>query len=253
MKVSWYAPSPTGGAGFATNSITVPGRYNFVQGGIYRLKLSEIRNLPGVELYPTLEVVPSNLKTDAFLAHSAVPVTFTNEDFEQVAAGNFVIKVIYLPDPCYQDMAVTGPDEVVSTRLEPGVDPIAEAHRRGSVLLVVRIGNIDLDLANSPSMDSPPRYGPQSLVPPGFAPGMPPNAQVPFTSGMPQQLPPNAPGLQPVPPQQNLPQAPATPNGPMSQMGDASGFQRTQYQQAADQAGKMSNTPGSTRVRWSGS
>src|SRR5207237_2067532 len=134
--------------------------YNFIQSGIYRLKLSEIRNLPGVELYPTLEVVPSNIKTDAFLAHSSVPVTFTNEDFEQVAAGNFVVKVIYLPDPCYQDMASTGPDEVVSSRLEPGVDPIAEAHRRGSVLAVIRLGNIDLDLANSPAMDAQPRYGP---------------------------------------------------------------------------------------------
>ena len=170
MKVSWCAPAPNGGVSFTTNSVTVPGRYNFLQGAVYRLKLSEIRNLPGVELFPTLEVVPSNINTDAFLAHSAVPVAFTNEDFEQVAAGNYVVKVIYLPSPCYQDLAATGPDEVVSTRLEPGVDPIAEAHRRGSVLLVVRIGNIDLELANSPAMDAPPRFG-------QMAPGtLPPNA-----------------------------------------------------------------------------
>jgi hypothetical protein len=266
MKVSWYAPSPYGGAGFATNSITVPGRYNFVQGGIYRLKLSEIRNLPGVELYPTLEVVPSNLKTDAFLAHSAVPVTFTNEDFEQVAAGNFVVKVIYLPDPCYQDLAVTGPDEVVSTRLEPGVDPIAEARRRGSVLLVVRMGNIDLDLANSPSMDSPPRYGQQGAgqgmqgLPPGMQglpPGVNPNCAVPPGAGMPQlpppqQLPPGNTGLQPVPPTQQAPDRPSSGATPLSQAPDASGFQRTQYQQAADMAGRMSDTS-SRRTRWPGS
>src|SRR6266446_3885640 len=155
MKVSWVAPSPNGQPGFASNHVDTPGRYNFVQGAVYRLKLTDIPNRPGIELYPTLEVVPSNLKTDAFLAHSAVPVSFTNEDLDQVAAGNYLVKVIYLPDPQFQDLAVAGPEEVVSSRLEPGVDPIAEAYRRGSILLVVRLGNIDLELSNCPAMDSP--------------------------------------------------------------------------------------------------
>ena len=75
----------------------------------------QIRSVP--ELYPTLEVVPSTVKTDSFLAHSAVPVSFTEEDFEQVAAGNFVVKVIYLPDPSFQELAATGLGEIVSTRL----------------------------------------------------------------------------------------------------------------------------------------
>ena len=61
--------------------------------------------------------------------------------FEQAAAHNFVVKVIYLPDPQYQDLAATGPDEVVSSRLEPGVDPIVEAKRRGSILAIIRLGN----------------------------------------------------------------------------------------------------------------
>ncbi len=143
-------------------------RYNFLQASIYRLKLSDIPNRPGVELYPTLEVVPSKAKTCTFLSHSAVPVVFTEEDFEQVAAGNFVVKVIYLPDPQFQDLAATGPDEVVSSRLEPGMDPIVEAKRRGSILLVVRLGNIDLEAPNTPAMDSPNPFHPQAAdVPAG--------------------------------------------------------------------------------------
>ena len=43
-----------------------------------------------------------NAKTTTFLAHSAVPIRFTEEDLEQVAAGNFIVKVIYLPDPQFQ-------------------------------------------------------------------------------------------------------------------------------------------------------
>ncbi|MCS6851732.1 MAG: hypothetical protein NZ700_11255 [Gemmataceae bacterium] len=170
MKISWYAPAGDGKQGFATTQLDAPARYNFVQGAIYRLKLSEIPNRPGLELYPTLEVVPANVKTHPFLAHSAVPISFTEEDFDQVVSGNYLVKVIYLPDPQFQDLAATGPDEVVSTRLEPGVDPIAEAHRRGSVLLVVRMGNIDLEAPNTPPMDAPSPYCARPMAPTG---GMP--------------------------------------------------------------------------------
>jgi hypothetical protein len=175
MKVAWYAPAADGRPGFSGNQLITPGRYNFLQAAIYRLKLSNIPNRPGLELYPTLEVVPGNARTDTFLAHSAVPVAFTDEDFDQVAANNYVIKVIYLPAPQFQDLATTGPDEVVSTRLEPGVDPIAEACRRGNILLVVRLGNVDLEAPNTPPMDAPNPYANHAAVAAGAAPhGMPP-------------------------------------------------------------------------------
>jgi hypothetical protein len=177
MKVSWYAPGADSKGGFMANQLTAPARYNFVQAAIYRLKLSGIPNRPGLELYPTLEVVPANARTDTFLAHSAVPVAFTDEDFEQVAAGNYVVKVIYLPDPQFQDLATTGPDEVVSSRLEPGVDPIAEAKRRGCILCVVRVGNIDLEAPNTPPMNAPNQYmlrGMPPMGPGGPMGGMPP-------------------------------------------------------------------------------
>ena len=111
-----------------------------------------------------------------------MPISFTEEDFEQVAAGNFVVKVIYLPDPQFQDLASTGPDEVVSSRLEPGVDPIAEAHRRGSILLVVRLGNIDLEAPNTPAMDAPSPYQQKVMLPPAMMMGngmMPPGMMPP--------------------------------------------------------------------------
>ncbi len=159
MKVSGYVPSPDGRPTFSTTQLDAPGRYNFTQGAIYRLKLSHLPNRPNiVALYPTLEVAPATNKTGAFLAHSAVPVVFTDEDFDQVAAGNYLVKVIYLPDPQFQDVAAAGPDEVVSTRLDPGVDPVAEARRRGTVLLVIRMGNIDLEALNTPSMEAPNPY-----------------------------------------------------------------------------------------------
>jgi hypothetical protein len=196
MKISWYGPSADGKGAFGPQFLEAPARYNFLQASIYRLKLSDIPNRPGVELYPTLEVVPAKPKTATFLAHSAVPIVFTEEDFMQVAAGNFVVKVIYLPDPQFQDLAATGPDEVVSSRLEPGVDPIIEAKRRGSILAVVRLGNIDLEAPNTPAMDAPNPFAPP--CPPGQAPGAPPG--LPPAPGVPMQMAPNMPPRPPMAP-----------------------------------------------------
>ncbi|MBL8793043.1 MAG: hypothetical protein JNM56_04000 [Planctomycetia bacterium] len=221
MKVSW--PGPYGVV--QGNEITAPGRYNFIQGGIYRLKLSDLPGRPGVDLYPTLEVVPANLKTDAYIAHSAIPLYITDEDIEQVLGGNFLVKVIYLPNPQYADVAVTGgPDEIVSTRLEPGLDPIAEACKRGSIMLILRVGNIDLEAPNTPPMNAPNPYAPSpdqfggpciTAAPPAGMP-MPPGMQ-----GMP--LPPGA-GVVPV-------KAPV--GVPVSRLPDASPIKPVKYQEPA--------------------
>ncbi len=169
MRVAWYAPLPDGHPGFR-DQLETPGRYNFLQGGIYRLRLSNIPRRGSLFLYPTLEVAVQNPKTTTFLAHSAVPVSFTDDDVEQAIAGNFVVKVIYLPDPQFQDLATAGPDEVVSTKLEPGIDPLQEAQRRGSVLAIIRLGNIDLEAPNTPGMDAPNPFlrGPAMPPPPAM-------------------------------------------------------------------------------------
>jgi hypothetical protein len=141
IQISWDV---SGAAIFDSTPLVTPGRQDFAQGAIYRLRLSNIPGRAGVELFPTLEVAPVTPRTDAFLAHSPIPVQFTEEDFDQVLSGNFVTKVIYLPDPEFQELALSGVETLVSTRLDPGVDPIAEADRRGSILAIVRIGNKDL-------------------------------------------------------------------------------------------------------------
>src|SRR5207245_9785614 len=158
---------------------------------------------------PTPEGMPSNARTATFIAHSAVPVGFTEEDFEQVTAGNLVVKVVYLPNPEFQELAVAGPDEVVSTRLEPGVDPLMEATRRGSVLAVIRLGNIDLEAPNTPGLHTPPMM-------PGMG-GMP--LQVPPGGIMPGAMPPGPPmpGMMPGAPMPGMmPPVPTAPPSPYS-------------------------------------
>jgi len=142
-EVAWDV---SGQGTFDSAPLIMPGRQNFPQAAIYRLKLTNLPDRPGVELYPTLEVAPVTPRTDAYLAHAPIPIQFTDEDLDQVLSGNFVTKVIYLPDPEFQELALAGVETLVSTRLDPGVDPIAEADRRGSIMAIVRIGNLDLQL-----------------------------------------------------------------------------------------------------------
>lgn len=170
MKITWQLPN--GSFNDEASGLTAPKEYNFVQGQVYRLRLTQVLpNHPGKAFYPTLEIAPGNPKTITFLAHSSVPLSFTNEDFDQAAAGNLVVKVIYLPDRENQDFAtVAGAEELVSTRLEPGADPVAEAQRRGTILLVVRLGNIDLENKASPAMTAPPPG--MMMMPPGGPGGM---------------------------------------------------------------------------------
>ncbi|HEX4145807.1 MAG TPA: hypothetical protein VHY91_20040 [Pirellulales bacterium] len=143
LSVAWDVSAP---GAFDSEPLIAPARYNFPQGAIYRLKLTNIPSRAGVELYPTLEVAPTTPRTDAYLAHNAIPVQFTEEDLDQVLSGNFVTKVIYLPDAEFQELALAGVETLVSTRLDPGVDPIVEADRRGTILAIIRIGNKDLEI-----------------------------------------------------------------------------------------------------------
>lgn len=141
MHVGWQIAT-----GYAENQLVSPARYNFVQGSTYRLKLSGIPGREGVVLYPSLQVYPSHPNTDAYLSHNSVPIELSQEDLDQVESNNFVTKVIYLPDARFQELAIANVETLVSTRLDPGVDPIQEADKRGTIMAVLRIGNMDLEM-----------------------------------------------------------------------------------------------------------
>ena len=178
MCIAWDV---SGTGVFNEMPLICPSKHNFPENGLYRLKLTNIPMRPGVELYPTLEVGPAMPRTSAFLAHNPIPVQFTDEDFNQVQSGNMVTKVIYLPDPEYQELAMAGIDTLVSTRLDPGVDPIMEADSRGTILAIIRLGNIDLEIPGQ----TPPQLDPGMNAGVMMAPGMgAPTAPQAYISGV---------------------------------------------------------------------
>jgi hypothetical protein len=218
MQIGWQTAGPNGERAYPPPQLVVPARYNFNQGYIYRLKMTRIPGRPNTSLYPSIEVAQTTPVTDAYLAHNAIPIQFTNEDFDQVIdGGNFVTKVIYLPDPKYQELAVSGVETLVSTRLEPGIDPILEADKRGTILLIVRLGAIDLEMpgpggagGTGASIEMAP-----NTLPPGVAPATAPPGTVILDPTTPAQ--PGTPpaGAAPATPTTTPPApSPATPPAP---------------------------------------
>jgi hypothetical protein len=151
---------------FDSAPLVCPATHDFGQGCIYRLKLSNIPGHAGKELFPTLEIAPTAARTQAFLAHSSVPVEFTDNDFDQVFSGNFVTKVVYLPNPEFQGIAMSGVGTLVNTQLQPGVDPLVEASKRGAILAVIRMGNKDLTSRPQPQWagGQPPFMPPPNVM-----------------------------------------------------------------------------------------
>ena len=141
MHIGWKI-----NGGFAEDQLMAGGRYNFRQGANYRLKLTQSPQRNGIVLYPTLQVYPSHPTTDGYISHVSVPIELTDEDVDQIISNNLVTKVIYLPDARYQEMAIAGVATLVSTPLDPGMDPVAEADRRGTIMAILRMGNMDLEM-----------------------------------------------------------------------------------------------------------
>jgi len=139
-------------------------------GQTYRLKVGDIPDYPSTELYPTLQLPPSHPGITDFIDHSAIPIEFSADEIREVCNGIFLTKVVVLlpsgrtfflsssgfggpspslvPDPKktsgFKALEKTeGLGELVQTRLEDGVDPVAEAKECGYILAVIRVGNID--------------------------------------------------------------------------------------------------------------
>ncbi len=134
-KVRWDV---TGLGRVDSEPLVCPGRHSFAAGTIHRLQFGSIEGKPPLKLGATLEIASPTPRAAQFLANNAVPVSLTDEDVDELLKGMMLSKVVYLPDPEYRELALHGVETLVSTRLEPGTDPIVEADRRGTILAILR-------------------------------------------------------------------------------------------------------------------
>ena len=139
LVVDVLAPSPSpvpvaDGTGYGT--------FGLERGTGYRLRLTNITDRPGVELFPVVEVVGHlHRPREIDPAKYPIRVVFTDEELWGVIDhGRLVTKVIYLEEP-EQAIPIKLPKEQIPVvTLNPTEQPLKVAQALGRVMAIVRIG-----------------------------------------------------------------------------------------------------------------
>jgi uncharacterized repeat protein (TIGR01451 family) len=116
-----------------------PAQFNVGIGYVYRLKIADMPEFPGIELYPTIEMIDRLHPPLGRAQDFPIPVSFTSEDIEAALGGRLVTKVVYLEQP---QLAVTGDltQAMLNRMLPPDRNLLIEADRSGRPMILVRIG-----------------------------------------------------------------------------------------------------------------
>lgn len=120
-------------------ALGAPAQVGLMVGHMYRLKVTNLPDKPGVEIFPTIELIdrlhPPAGQRDNF----PVPINITLDDVELALAGNLVTRVVYVEQP-----QIAAPYELdrttVTQNLQKMDNAVLEADRRGRPIAIVRIG-----------------------------------------------------------------------------------------------------------------
>ncbi len=135
--------------------LPAPAQAGLVLGRMYRLRISGLPEFPGVDFFPSIELIdrlhPPAGKADEF----PVEFEFTEEELEWAANDRLVTKVVYLEQPDRIPVTTLDSKERITT-IEPSRNVIAEADLLGRPIAIVRIGGRRPD-SNQPE---PAFFGP---------------------------------------------------------------------------------------------
>jgi hypothetical protein len=136
---------------FAAPAVS-PARFGLLVGPVYRLRVSNIPFHPGLEVYPTIEVIERLYPPRGQETRFPIVVELTQEDLEMALDGKFVTRVIYLEDP---DLALpVAQDAGKQAWIDsgPGSDPLAVADQFGKPMAILRLGALLPGVQGAPDM-----------------------------------------------------------------------------------------------------
>jgi hypothetical protein len=132
--VSFYSGSPQ-------NRILTqaPSDVRMSVGHVYRFQVSGMPEFPGVELYPTVEILDRLHPPEGHAHEFPIPVELTEQEIETVLQDRMVTKVIYLEQP---DLAHPADQEngIHVEDLPVGINLLKAADLRGRPMAILRIG-----------------------------------------------------------------------------------------------------------------
>jgi hypothetical protein len=111
-------------------------------GPVYRLKVTNIPNGEGVEIFPTIEVIDRLYPPPGLALRFPIPIELTQDELDLAARGAFVTRVIYVEDPQQAlPVGLRAGEEQPWIEAPQGEDPLVTADRNGRPVAILRIGS----------------------------------------------------------------------------------------------------------------
>ncbi|MBR0193709.1 MAG: hypothetical protein IJQ31_16755 [Thermoguttaceae bacterium] len=118
-----------------------PQYYALQLGKTYRFRLTNIPLMPGVELYPTVEIMDRTHPPIGEELRHAIEVEFTKDDLYAAARGKFVTRIIYIENP-ETAMPISSKDQLGQGYFDVAAtaDPVSVAKTLGRPVVRIQIG-----------------------------------------------------------------------------------------------------------------
>jgi uncharacterized repeat protein (TIGR01451 family) len=117
-----------------------PFRVGFLIGQVYRLRLMNLPLQPGVEVFPTIEVIDRIYAPRGQELRFPLIIEIGPDDLQAALSGKFVTRVVYLEDPDKALPVQEAGKEQDWFDVAPGTDPLAVADALGRPVAIVRMG-----------------------------------------------------------------------------------------------------------------
>jgi len=116
-----------------------PAQFSVNAGHIYRLRIADMPEFPGVEVYPSVEILDRLHPPHGRESDYPIPVVLTESDIREAIDGHMVTRVVYLEQP--QLAASFDPlRREIPQSVNPADNALQEADKLGRPMIIVRIG-----------------------------------------------------------------------------------------------------------------
>lgn len=132
--VTFYEGTPDRAIG-----LPAPAQASLIVGRMYRLKISNLPEFPGVEFFPSIELIDRLHPPAGQVEDFPVEFEFTIEELEWAVADRLLTKVVYLEQPNRVPLTMLDGKERIKT-VSPAQNVIAEADSLGRPVAIVRMG-----------------------------------------------------------------------------------------------------------------
>ncbi|MCH2115816.1 MAG: hypothetical protein MK171_13010 [Pirellulales bacterium] len=109
-------------------------------GPVYRFRVTEISEHPGLEVFPTVELVDRLYPPPGQRLRFPIPIELTAEELVRAAEGGFITRVIYLEDPDLAPAIARNGQQQPWLEARPGEDPLVVADQLGRPMAILRLG-----------------------------------------------------------------------------------------------------------------